>query len=155
MNIVIAVRRAWQNTKDMPFLLRMYCQGAMVVAPLLLFFLVLPLFDWNVNNRPLSYTELWSSGAGMASSLCLALAGLGGWGLAFRSSVARWAWVAAPSAPLLALPFFPASPQLSGLRDGSLVAGALFTSVAVYAVLFHIPAVRRYLAHAATGEHRA
>jgi hypothetical protein len=155
MNIVALVRGAWQNTKDMPFLLRMYCQGAMVAAPLLLLFLSLPLFDWTVNDRPVPYAELWSSGAGMALSLLLALAGVGGWGLALRSSSARWAWVATPSVPLLALPLFPASPLLSGLRDASLIAGALLTSVAVYAVLFHTPAVRRHLAHGATGEQRA
>jgi hypothetical protein len=85
MNIVPAIWSTWKNTKGMPFLLRMYCQGAMVVAPLILFFLAVPLFDWTVNDRPVSYTELWSSGAGVTIGGCLMLVGLGGWGLAARA----------------------------------------------------------------------
>ena len=150
MNIAAAVRGAWQNTQDMPALLRMYCQGAMVVTPLLLLLLVLPLFEWTVNGRRVSYAELWSSGAGVVLGVCLALSGLGAWGLAARSSRARWACVAAPSAPLLALPFSRASLLLSGLSDASLVAGTLLTSAAVYAALFHVPSVRRYLANVAS-----
>ena len=154
MNIVAPVRGAWQNTKDMPLLLRVYCQGAMLVAPLLLLFIALPLFDWAVNGRVVSYAELWSSGAGVILSLCLALLGFGAWALAARSSIGRWAWVAAPSVPLLATPFSPASSLLSDLSDTSLVAGMLLTSVAVYAVLFHAPSVRRYLEHGARNKQR-
>lgn len=155
MNYVAALRRAWKNTKDMPLLLRMYCQGAMFVAPVILFFLVVPLFEWTVDDKPMSYVELWRTGAGLAIGGCLVLVGLGGWGLASRVPRARWAWVAAPLAPFLSLFFFPGASWASALGDGSIIASALLTSAAVYALLFHVPAVRRYLARPASKEKRA
>jgi hypothetical protein len=141
---IAALRHAWRNTKDMPPLLRVFCQGAMVVTPLLLVLLAVPLFDWTVGSRTMSYTDLWQSGAGATLSACLLLGGIGAWGLAARAPRARWALVASPSVPLLSL----WTSRAEGLDSVSNVASALLTSAVVYLALFHVPAVRRYLSRA-------
>ena len=99
MDALAIVKRWWRNTKDLPFPLDMLCQGAMVAGPALLVFLVLPIVEWTVNGRPMSYAELWKSGAGLAFGLFLFLLMIGAWGLAARNLRSRWALVAAPTAP--------------------------------------------------------
>jgi hypothetical protein len=145
---IAALRHAWSNTTDMPPLLRVFCQGAMVVTPLLLLLLAVPLFDWTVGSQTMSYAELWQSGAGATLSACVLVWGIGAWGLAARAPRARWALVAAPSVPLLSLLFFPAWSGAEGLGSAASIGSALLTSVVVYVVLFFVPAVRRYVARA-------
>ena len=41
----------WKNTKQMPLVLGVLCQGGMVVAPLVLLLVALPLTDWEVDGR--------------------------------------------------------------------------------------------------------
>src|SRR5438309_1795592 len=69
MDALAIVKRWWRNTKDLPFPLDMLCQGAMVAGPVLLVFLVLPIVEWTVNGRQMSYAELWKSGAGLAGTI--------------------------------------------------------------------------------------
>jgi hypothetical protein len=80
----------------MPFLLRTFCEGAMVAAPILLVFLLLPITDWQINGRPMAYAELWSSGQGVAIAAFLVLGGVGAWGLAARVHASRWLLVSLP-----------------------------------------------------------
>ncbi|MEO6967696.1 MAG: hypothetical protein ABI132_04460 [Rhodanobacteraceae bacterium] len=80
MSFVAAIRKAWQNTKEMPSLLRIYCRAAMVVAPLLLMFLIHPLREWIVNGKAMSYREFWSSGVGVSLGVLIVLIAIGGWG---------------------------------------------------------------------------
>src|SRR5438034_6471454 len=68
-------------------------------GPVLFVFVVLPIVEWTVNGRPMSYAELWKSGAGLAFGLFLFLLMIGAWGLAARNLRSRWALVAAPTAP--------------------------------------------------------
>jgi len=99
MDALAVVKRWRRNTKDLPFPLDMLCQGAMVAGPVLFVFLVLPIVEWTVNGRQMSYAELWKSGAGLAFGLFLFLLMIGAWGLAARNLRSRWALVAAPTAP--------------------------------------------------------
>ena len=143
--MVIAERMAtcWRNTKSMPFLLRLLIQGAMVATPILLLFLVLPITEWEMNGRTVSYTELWSSGEGPALAVSLALAGAGAWGLAARAAASRWLLVFSPVAPYIVLAIFPAS-ALAPVTLDVIVSGAL-TAAVFYFCLFRLRAVRAYL----------
>ena len=143
--MVIAERMAtcWHNTKCMPFLLRLLIQGAMVATPILLLFLVLPITEWEMNGRTVSYTELWSSGEGAALAVSLALAGVGAWGLAARAPASRWLLVFSPVAPYIVLAIFPASASAPVTLD-TIVSGAL-TAAVFYFCLFRLRAVRAYL----------
>jgi hypothetical protein len=85
MGALAIVKRWWRNTKELPFPLDMLCQGAMVAGPILLVFLVLPIVEWTINGRQMSYAELWKSGAGLAFGLFLFLLMIGAWGLAAQS----------------------------------------------------------------------
>jgi hypothetical protein len=124
----------------------MLCQGAMVVGPILFVFLVLPIFDWPINGREMSYAELWKSGAGLAFGLFLFLITIGAWGLAARNPRSRWALVAAPAAPYVASLPFLSSKLLSTEEVWFGILGGLVIGAIMYACLFHLPAVRRYFA---------
>ena len=52
----------WRNTYKMPSLIRMFCQGFMIVSPLMLALIALPIGDWNVNGQKLTYVELETEG---------------------------------------------------------------------------------------------
>ena len=146
MDALAIVKRWWRNTEDLPFPLDMLCQGAMVAGLALLVFLVLPIVEWTVNGRQMSYAELWKSGAGLAFGLFLFLLMIGAWGLAARNRTSRWVLVAAPAAPYVASVPFLNSGLIStedvwfGIFGGSLVAAI------TYVCLFHLPAIRRYFA---------
>ena len=134
----------WQNTKSMPFLLRLLSQGAMVAAPILLLFLVLPITEWEINGHRVSYAELWFSGQGVAIAAPLALVAAGAWGLAARNSASRWLLVLSPVAPYLILAILPATPSESLTPD--VIASAALTAAVFYFCLFRLRAVREYLA---------
>jgi hypothetical protein len=140
------IRGWWRNTKDLPFPLDMLCQGAMVVAPILFVFVALPIVDWTINGRQMSYAELWKSGAGLAFGLFLFLVMMGSWGLAARNPRSRWALVAAPSAPYVASIPFLNSGLLSTEDVLFGILGGLAMAAIAYACLFRLPAVRRYFA---------
>src|SRR5437016_14602188 len=106
MDALAIVKRSWRNTKDLPFPLDMLCQGAMVAGPALLVFLVLPIAEWTVNGRQMSYAELWKSGAGLAFGLFLFLLMIGAGRSAARNRTSPWVLVAAPAPPYVApVPF--------------------------------------------------
>ena len=134
----------WQNTKSMPFLLRLLSQGAMVAAPILLLFLVLPITEWEINGHRVSYAELWFSGQGVAIAAPLALVAAGAWGLAARNSASRWLLVLSPVAPYLILAILPATPSEPLTPD--VIASAALTAAVFYFCLFRLRAVREYLA---------
>jgi hypothetical protein len=137
----------WRNTKEMPFLLRLFCQGGMAVAPILLCFVLLPVTDWTVNGRTMSYVDLWKSGAGVSMVVFLTLLLVGTWGLAARNPRSRWALVFAPVAPYAILLVFPWSSQFSSeSTSGDILAQAIVAGAIIYACLFHLQAVRKYLA---------
>ena len=148
---MLSFRALMANTKAMPQLLRMFCQGAMVAPPILILLLVLPLMEWTVNGRQVSYSELWSSGAGLTMLVFMLIATAGAWGLAARASWSRWAWVATPVAPVLVAAVHPTSwftQEVTG--DVSVWAGSFATSAIIYACLFLIPAVKNYAVNRAT-----
>jgi hypothetical protein len=134
----------WSNTKAMPSLLRMFCQGAMVAPPILAVLLVFPVMEWTVNGRQVPYRELWASGAGLTMLVFMLAAASGAWGLAARASWARWAWVATSVAPLLVAAVLPSTWFTAEVRNLSAWLGALATSALIFGCLFFIPAVRRY-----------
>ena len=139
-------RDLWINTKAMPQLLRMFCQGGMVAPPILaLLLLVLPITEWTVNGRQVQYAELWSSGAGLTMLVFMVIATAGAWGLAARATWSRWFWVATPIAPVLVAAVYPSTwftQEIAG--DTSVWVGAAATSAIIFACLFLIPAVRNY-----------
>lgn len=133
----------WQNTKSMPFLLRLLSQGAMVAAPILLVFLVLPITEWEINGRSVPYSVLWSSGQGAALGAFLALVGAGAWGLAARNPASRWLLVSSPVAPYILLAIFPAPPSEPIASD--VFVSAVLTATVFYFCLFRLGSVREYL----------
>lgn len=143
MNIIERTVMYWKNTKSMPFLLRLLCQGAMVAAPILLFFLVVPITEWEINGRIVSYAELWSAGDGASISASLVLVAAGAWGLAARNSMSRWLLVFSPVAPYIVLFIFPWS--RSEPIGSEVIVSAVLTAVACYFCLFRLRAVREYL----------
>jgi len=141
MVIAECMSTCWRNTKSLPFLFRLFIQGAMVATPILLLFLVLPITEWEVNGRMVSYTELWSSGEGAAAAVSLALAGAGAWGLAARRAESRWLLVISPVAPYIVLAIFSASAPVTL----DVIVSAVLTAAVFYFCLFRLRAVRAYL----------
>lgn len=143
MTITERIAMCWKNTQSMPLLLRLLTQGAMVAAPILLLCLVLPITAWEVNGRPLSYAELWSSGEGAALAASLTLVVIGAWGLAARNSASRWLLVSSPLAPYIVLALFPV-PHAEPIGS-DVIASAALTAAVFYFCLFHLRVVRAYL----------
>ena len=140
------VTSIWQNTKEMPQLLRMFCRGAMVAPPILALLLVLPLMEWTVNGRKVSYSELWSSGAGPVMLAFMVTAAAGAWGLAARASWSRWFWVATPIVPVLVAAVYPKTwftGEAAG--DTGIWLGALATGAFIFVCLFLVPSVQAYV----------
>lgn len=133
----------WRNTRHMPWLLRQICQGGMLAGPILLFFVLLPLADYRINGRSMSYSEFWFSGAGASAALFVSLIIVGCWGLAARRPNSRWALVAAPLAPYAPLVVFPSS--FVGDVTAADVLLACLTAAVIYVCLFYPPSIRRYL----------
>lgn len=145
-SIMNALLQRWRNTQDLPRLLKVLCQGTMVASPVLLLFLVVPLFDWTVNGRKISYGELWASGAGLAFLLALSLASIGSWGVASRNPRARWALVLVPIAPIAALSVWPSTWLTSQLSYSDLWLNSLFTAALILWGLFGVQSVNKYFA---------
>jgi len=136
----------WKNTKEMPLLMRMLCQGAMVVAPAFLILLTLPLLEWDVDGRRMSYVELWSSGEGAAIAASLALVSVGAWGLAARNRASRWLLVLSPVVPYFVLLIFQQASAVSSEPIATeVIVSATVTAIVFYVCLFHLRAVCEYL----------
>src|SRR5579863_9513190 len=102
MNFVRNLMAWWQNTRDMPFLLRVFCSGGMVVPPLFVpIFIVPDIGTYELNGRPVSFAQFWSSGAAPEIFAALFLVCAGCWGLAARDRESRWFLVLAPVVPAL------------------------------------------------------
>ena len=136
----------WRNTKAMPQVLRVFCQGAMVAPPILAALLVLPLSDWTVNGREVPYSELWGSGAGVTFLAFTGMATVGAWGMAARRNWARWVWVATPVIPLVVASIYPStwfteqavgefSTWLSAIGAGAVLLACLFLPSSVNAYI--------------------
>lgn len=140
-----ALLRTWNNTYEMPPLMRMLCQGAMLAGPILLLTLLVPVADWTVNRRKVSYHELWASGAAIAFLAFTLLVALGSWGIAAKRSVARWAVVAMPVAPFVVASLHPSTWFTHEVTNSfSNWIGSFGMAAMFYGCLFHIPSVRRY-----------
>jgi len=133
---------SWGNTREMPLLMRVLCQGAMVVTPLLILALALPVTDWEVNGQTMTYRDLWTSGNGAMLAVCLGLYCYGAWGLAARRQASRWVLLAASVVPVI---FIAASersiPWLA-------LANSAICGIAMYFCLFRLRAVRSFMAGA-------
>ena len=117
----------------------------MVAAPLLALLLVVPFNNWSVNHREVTYQELWGSGAGLAFLVFTVLGSIGSWGMAARLPGTRWAYVLMPTAPfVVAALHSPSWFTQEALATVSTPLSSLATSVAIYAVLFHLPRLRVY-----------
>jgi hypothetical protein len=135
----------WQSTKQMPALFRVFCQGGMVAPPILTILLALPVTDWTVNGRSVTYEELWQSGAGLTMLAFMLVAAASAWGSAARAPWARWAWVATPVVPLLTAEVPPRTWFTDeAVSDGSVWLSAIATSALIAAGLFLVPSVRAY-----------
>ena len=143
------LRTYWNNTKEMPFLLRVLCQGGMFAGPILLVFLALPIADWTFNGKRMSYSELRSSGVGLVMLVFIGLVIVGTWGMAARQPTSRWALVLAPLVPIiLALAF----PQLRSTvpLDPVFFLQVLVTPAIIYGCLFHLASIRKYFGNERT-----
>jgi hypothetical protein len=127
----------------------------MVAAPLLALLLVVPIGSWHVNQRVVTYQELWASGAGLAFLAFTVLGSVGSWGMAAKSPATRWAFVLMPCAPLLIAALHPSSWfTQDALAAPATSVSALATSAVIYACLFHLASMRRYF-QSARGATRA
>ena len=135
----------WKNTKDMPFLMRMLCQGAMVVTPLFLVLLLFPVMEYEINEKSMSYAELWSSGYGAFFTIFIALVAVGVWGLAARNRFSRWLIVLAPVVPHIAVIMFriPRGIDTVSISSLGLLENAA-TAIMLYFCLFKLRSVREY-----------
>jgi hypothetical protein len=148
MNVIRNLRAWWQNTHDMPFMLRMFCQGAMVVTPFFALTLVFPIFPWyEVNGRPMSYAHLWSSGVAPAMLAELVLVGTGCWGLAARNRASRWLLVLTPIFGLaVIIPFDLLENSLDGFDMVEMTVEGIVGALVIYFCLFHISSADAYMA---------
>ena len=123
----------------------------MVAPPILTLLLVVPLMEWTVNGKQVSYSELWSSGAGLTMLVLMLLGAAGAWGLAARASWARWAWVATPIAPILVAAVHPKTWFTQEVTaDSTAWLGAVATSAIIYVCLFLlVSSVKNYALNSA------
>ena len=126
----------------MPLLLRVWSQAGMVAGPVLLCFVVLPISDWTVNGRRMSYADFWASGAGASAALFVGLLTVGPWGMAARRPGSRWLLVFAPLAPVVLV---PSSPLLADTPYWTIVLSQVVTSMIIFWCLFYLQPVKRYL----------
>jgi len=135
----------WNNTTRLPMLIKAGCRASMLIAPLFLFLLIVPVFDWTVNEREVPYRELWFCGAGPVFATFFALVGFGAWGAAARYPASRWGFVLAPILPVTLVWPLPSSwfTQEVALSASVLINGFI-TAVFIYICLFYIRGVREY-----------
>jgi hypothetical protein len=136
------VRDLWHNTHEMPWLVRMLCQGAMTAAPILGAVTLVPGIDWNVDGRDMTYREVWSSGVGASILVSMLLVTIGGWGAAARAPNSRWALVLFPV--IMAAPMALVRGAPGGSSPGVVLGSVCITAAVLYVCLFRLSSVRRY-----------
>jgi hypothetical protein len=141
--VILLLRARWRNTHQMPSLLRMFCQGGMVAAPLLFLASVVPMGGFSVNGKNMSYREFWLSGAGLSAAVLALLIAVGCWGLASRSSNSRWALVLSPLVPSILISIV--DPGAFDTSAPLLVLESAASAGVIYMLLFRIRAIQRYL----------
>jgi hypothetical protein len=137
------LRIYWRNTKEMPLLLGILCQGGMVVGPIFFVFAVLPIADWTFNGRQMSYSEFWSSGAGLVMVGIIGPMTMGAWGMAARKPNSRWALVLMPLVPVVLTLMFPQLRSTVTL-DPLYLLELILSPAIIYGCLFHFSSVRNY-----------
>jgi hypothetical protein len=143
---MISIASLWRDTKTMPYILGVFCQGAMVVTPIIAALLIFPVMEWTINEKALTYSELWSCGAGSVFLLWMLMIATGAWGLAARAIWARWVCVANPVMPLLLAAIHPKTWFTSEVVAGiDIWLSALATSAFIFVCLFFIPSVLSYV----------
>jgi hypothetical protein len=135
------VRDLWRNTDEMPWLMRMLCQGAMVAAPCLGAVTLVPGVDWNINGRDMTYREVWSSGIGASILVSMLLVTVGGWGAAARAPNSRWALVLFPLT-MASMALVRGAPD--GYFPGAVLGSVGITAAVLYVCLFRLSSLRRY-----------
>jgi hypothetical protein len=133
----------WRNTREMPSLLRMFCQGGMTAGPLLFIAFALPMGNIGVNGRTMSYGEFWSSGAGAGTELFLLMVTIGFWGLAARAPSSRWVLVVCPLISWIPIAF--AVPNTLAESVPMLILESIVSAAFTYFCLFRLRSVRRYM----------
>ena len=129
----------WNNTKEMPEILSLLCQGGMIAAPILLMIIVFPISpEMTVNGQRMSYSEVWESGVGVSIVLFLGLATVGCWGMAARKVWSRWALIFTPFIGTLSFSQIPSFDLKWALVN------CIFTGAVIYGYLFHSKAVEKY-----------
>ena len=145
----------WRNTKNMPLLLGMFCQGAMIISPVFVTLLLVPIFDWTIEDRQVSYAELWRSGAGLFCLVTGLGASAGSWGLAARKVWARWVCSATPIAPFILATVLPPTWFTQKVFGGvSPWPSAIATSAVIAACLFLLPSVTNFLSLRQGNDHQ-
>jgi len=144
---VSAILRCWTASRELPTLQRLLCRAGMIFGPLFLVAVLLPIADYQIGSREVSWREFWVSGAGPLFAAVMLLATAGSWGLAARRSAGRWLLVLTPLVVV-------ASILLYAGRDWTAVDAlvlALFAATAAlnYMALFRSPAVHHYLSDTA------
>jgi hypothetical protein len=127
----------------MPYLLRMLCQGGMVAGPLLFISTLVPMGIGSFNGKPMTYAELWSSGAAASAAIFTLMVTVGCWGLAARALRSRWALVLSPLVPYIPLAIL--SPTSFGVPASVLLLEGGVGAALIYVCLFRLRSVRRYL----------
>jgi len=146
MAILERIQSCFKNVKEMPFILGSLCSGGMIAAPILLLFILLPIADWEIDGRAMSYQEMWLSGDAAALAACFLLLAAGAWGLAARNRASRWPLVLSPVIPYALLTIFRALlPAPAEPIHVDVATSAILTAVVIYFCLFHLRPVREYL----------
>src|SRR5580704_15514425 len=147
MTFVRKLMAWWRNTRDMPLLLRVFCVGGMLVPLLFLPIFIVPnISTYELNGRPISFAQFWSSGMAPEIFAALLLVCAGCWGLAARDRESRWFLVLAPVIPtLIAVPFALINHSTDDLGGISSFVEAIVTSAVIYVCLFKIPSIQAYL----------
>jgi hypothetical protein len=81
MRVLTTIQAWWNNTRELPLLIRALCQGGMVAGPMMFTFLALPIVEWTIDGRRMSYRELWVTGPALYFRYlrCWLLWELGAW----------------------------------------------------------------------------
>ena len=141
------ILKCWAASRELPTLQRLLCRAGMIFGPLFLVAVLLPIADYQIGSREVSWREFWVSGAGPLFAAVMFLVTVGSWGLAARRSAGRWLLVLTPLVMVATLLLFA---DLDWTAVDALVL-ALFAAMTAlnYIALFRSPAVRHYLSDAA------
>ncbi len=137
----------WRNTRSMPSLVRMFCQGSMLVPPIFVVLAAWPISDWSVNGKNLTYSEFWASGPAPTIASGLILVTIGAWGAAARNSRSRWAILFSVPVPYLVAFSFDYLTSYSSGYDWFDLIGSVIMTFLLYLVFFRLEPVVNWYAH--------